>query len=118
MLLYKWRLLSSKGKISLLGLDIFIQENPIAVESDFPNKNKDEIISNKLDPNMERENKNDIIDKKNETKTINEITDSSVWEKYFNGDSIAKYVLKRASDNKYQFLHKYCQEYYYYKNHI
>ncbi|ETO02441.1 hypothetical protein RFI_34990, partial [Reticulomyxa filosa] len=35
-----------------------------------------------------------------------------VWEKYFNGDNISKYALKRVGDNKYQFLHKSCQEYY------
>ncbi|ETO10900.1 hypothetical protein RFI_26479, partial [Reticulomyxa filosa] len=64
-----------------LGLDMFIQGDPIAVESDFPNENKNEIISNKLDPNMKSENKNDI---------------NSVWEKYFNDDSIAKYILKRV----------------------
>ncbi|ETO31567.1 hypothetical protein RFI_05553, partial [Reticulomyxa filosa] len=68
-----------------------------------------------LDPKIEIENKS--IDEKIEIK-MNEIDNISIlkikdnWEKYFNGDSIAKYVLRRIGDNKYQFLHKSCQEYY------
>ncbi|ETO15653.1 hypothetical protein RFI_21712 [Reticulomyxa filosa] len=46
--------------------------------------------------------------KVNDTK----ISVSDTWGKYFHGDSIAKYVLRRVGDNKYQFLHKSCQEYY------
>ncbi|ETO09924.1 NB-ARC domain-containing protein, partial [Reticulomyxa filosa] len=38
--------------------------------------------------------------------------DVDKWQRYFNGDSIAKYVLRKVGDNKYQFLHKSCQEYY------
>ncbi|ETO06416.1 hypothetical protein RFI_30980, partial [Reticulomyxa filosa] len=94
-----------------LGLDMFIEGNSIAVESDFQNENKDEIIWNKLEPKIESENKNNIVDEKSETKTINETTDN-VWEKYFNGNNIAKCVLRRVGENKYQFLHKSCQTYY------
>ncbi|ETN99965.1 hypothetical protein RFI_37493, partial [Reticulomyxa filosa] len=35
-----------------------------------------------------------------------------IWEKYFNSDSIAKYVLRKVGNNRYQFLHKSCQEYF------
>ncbi|ETO30959.1 hypothetical protein RFI_06164 [Reticulomyxa filosa] len=40
------------------------------------------------------------------------ITTQNDWDRYFNGYSIAKYVVRRVGDNKYQFLHKSCQEYY------
>ncbi|ETO18853.1 hypothetical protein RFI_18389, partial [Reticulomyxa filosa] len=50
----------------------------------------------------------------NKNKTVNDTTDISqnIWEKFFNDDNISKYVLRRVSDNKYQFLHKSCREYY------
>ncbi|ETO01878.1 hypothetical protein RFI_35561, partial [Reticulomyxa filosa] len=99
-----------------LGFDMFQQGNQIAIESEFQYQSDNDIIWNKLDPEIENENKSNIIEEKTATeiKTINtpvaKIQD--IWEKYFNGDSIAKYILRRAGDNKYQFLHKSCQEYY------
>ncbi|ETN99240.1 hypothetical protein RFI_38241 [Reticulomyxa filosa] len=80
---------------------MFEHGKQVAIESDFQYENNAEVL-NSLDPTMEKENE------KIETK-INEITTS---KKYFNGDSISKYVLRRTGDNKYQFLHKSCQEYY------
>ncbi|ETO00084.1 hypothetical protein RFI_37375, partial [Reticulomyxa filosa] len=62
--------------------------------------------------NNKNQNMGEKMEKKtNETNTtITKIQD--VWEKYFNGDNISKYALRRVGDNKYQFLHKSCQEYY------
>ncbi|ETO11081.1 hypothetical protein RFI_26295, partial [Reticulomyxa filosa] len=86
-----------------LGLDMFHQGNQIAIESDFQYQNDNEIWS-KLDPEMENEKK-DIAEEKIESKTTNETPNISeaktrdIWE-------------KRIGDNKYQFLHKSCQEYY------
>ncbi|ETO04970.1 hypothetical protein RFI_32426 [Reticulomyxa filosa] len=95
-----------------LGFDMFHQGNQVAIEPDFQYQHDNDIWS-KLDPEMETENKSDnVAEEKKETKTINEIANTLVWGKYFNGDSIAKYVLRRVGDNKYQFLHKSCQEYY------
>ncbi|ETO14568.1 NB-ARC domain-containing protein [Reticulomyxa filosa] len=101
-----------------LGLDMFIQGNQVAVESDFQYQNEDEIWS-QSDPEIENEYENkSIVDEKQEIKTTDEITDTAItkvqdiWEKYFKGGSVAKFVLRRVGDNKYQFLHKSCQEYY------
>ncbi|ETO08148.1 hypothetical protein RFI_29240, partial [Reticulomyxa filosa] len=89
-------------------------EVEFAIESDFQYQNDNDIIWNKLDPEIKNEHTSNIIEEKIETEIetniINETFD--IWEKYFNGDSIAKYVLRRVGDNKYQFLHKSCQEYY------
>ncbi|ETO01629.1 hypothetical protein RFI_35811, partial [Reticulomyxa filosa] len=62
--------------------------------------------------NDKNQNMSEKMEKKtNETNTtITKMQD--VWEKYFNGDNISKYALRRVGDNKYQFLHKSCQEYY------
>ncbi|ETO35615.1 ribosome assembly protein 4 (RSA4) [Reticulomyxa filosa] len=97
-----------------LGFDMFYQGNQVAIESEFQYQNDDGIIWSKSDPELENENKDDIVEEKIGTKTIHEIRNNSqdIWEKYFNGDSIAKYVLRRVGDNKYQFLHRSCQEYY------
>ncbi|ETO34311.1 NB-ARC domain-containing protein, partial [Reticulomyxa filosa] len=93
-----------------LAFDMFIQENQVA--ADMPCTHY-EILS-KLDPNMIIENK--YMDEKLEVKTnksvASDVKTQDIWEKYFNGDSIAKYVLRRVGDSKYQFLHKSCQEYY------
>ncbi|ETO28813.1 hypothetical protein RFI_08314 [Reticulomyxa filosa] len=98
-----------------LGFDMFHQGNQVAVEPESQHENNDINTWSKLDPEMESDNKNGVVDEKIEIKTINDTSNSKtqdVWEKYFNGDSIAKYVLRRVGDNKYQFLHKSCQEYY------
>ncbi|ETO09075.1 WD-40 repeat protein [Reticulomyxa filosa] len=93
-----------------LGFEMFFQGTQVAVEPEFQPENNNEIWS-KLDPITEE-------DETKKIKTTNEKAESSiaktqdVWEKYFNGDSIAKYVLRRIGENKYQFLHKSCQEYY------
>ncbi|ETO34640.1 hypothetical protein RFI_02453 [Reticulomyxa filosa] len=99
-----------------LGLDMFRQGNQIAAESEFQEENNDEKTWSELDPKTVHNN--NIVDEKTEINTINKIpvnTSAQVvndWDRYFNGDSIAKYVLRRVGDNKYQFLHKSCQEYY------
>ncbi|ETO15385.1 WD-40 repeat-containing protein [Reticulomyxa filosa] len=95
-----------------LGFEMFYQRNQIAIEADYQYQDNNEIIYNKLDPIIyENDNKNTIDEKKEEMNIIND-KKLDIWEKYFNGDSIAKYVLRRIGDNKYQFLHKSCQEYY------
>ncbi|ETO01414.1 hypothetical protein RFI_36026, partial [Reticulomyxa filosa] len=83
------------------------QGSQIAIESEFQYQNDNDI---KLDPEIENENKINIKEKK-ETE-IKKKNTQDIWKKYFNGDSIAKYILRRTGDNKYQFLHKSCQEYY------
>ncbi|ETN99333.1 hypothetical protein RFI_38148, partial [Reticulomyxa filosa] len=110
-----------------LGFDMFYQGNQVAVELESQYENNDGEIWSKLDPEMENENKSTFWKKyfggSNVAKNVSKITKindikisatktSDTWEKYFNGDSVAKYVLRRVSDNKYQFLHKSCQEYY------
>ncbi|ETO17259.1 hypothetical protein RFI_20071, partial [Reticulomyxa filosa] len=91
-----------------LGFEMFIQRNKIATEDD--NYKEDNNILNKLDPTMEMDIK--YIDEKmnDNKKTIENKQD--IWDKYFNGDSIAEYILRKIGNNKYQFLHKSCQEYY------
>ncbi|ETO05179.1 hypothetical protein RFI_32216 [Reticulomyxa filosa] len=96
-----------------LGFAMFIQGNQVAIESDFHYEDNHETWS-KLDPIIENENTS-IVDKKTEMKTANEGESSKTkdaWERYFSGDSVAKYVLRRVGGNKYQFLHKSCQEFY------
>ncbi|ETO06246.1 hypothetical protein RFI_31150, partial [Reticulomyxa filosa] len=102
-----------------LGLDMFRQGNQVAVESEFQEANNDEKMWSELDPKIVNYNK--IVNKKTKTKTINKtpvntsaqvVITQNDWDRYFNGDSIAKCVLRRVGDNKYQFLHKSCQEYY------
>ncbi|ETO33485.1 hypothetical protein RFI_03617, partial [Reticulomyxa filosa] len=98
-----------------LGFDMFHQGNQVAVEPESQyESNDDSKIWSKLDPEMENDNKSNM-DEKIEIKTNNNVSvtkTQDVWEKYFHGDSVAKYVLRRVGDNKYQFLHKSCQEYY------
>ncbi|ETO07742.1 hypothetical protein RFI_29649 [Reticulomyxa filosa] len=98
-----------------LGFDMFHQGNQVAVESESQHENNDySKIWSKLDPEMENDNKSNM-DEKIEIKAINEASvpkTSDIWKKYFHGDSVARYVLRRVGDNKYQFLHKSCQEYY------
>ncbi|ETO36293.1 hypothetical protein RFI_00769, partial [Reticulomyxa filosa] len=89
---------------------MFFQANQVATENDY-----NEDIWNQLDPSMEMESK--YMDEKLELKANEEDKTfvkktHDIWEQYFNGDSIAKYVLRRVGDNKYQFIHKSCQEYY------
>ncbi|ETO17126.1 WD-40 repeat protein, partial [Reticulomyxa filosa] len=96
-----------------LGFEMFIRGNQVATENDCK-ENENYNIWSKLDPVMEIETKH--MDEKlelkmNDTKTSVEKTQND-WKQYFNGDSIAKYVLRKVGDNKYQFLHKSCQEYY------
>ncbi|ETO10930.1 NB-ARC domain-containing protein [Reticulomyxa filosa] len=86
-----------------LGFEIFYEGNQVIVESEFEN-NEEEIVS-KLGPEIENENKKDIENILMENKR-------DIWAKYFDGDNIAKYVLRRVGNNRYQFLHKLCQEYY------
>ncbi|ETN97692.1 hypothetical protein RFI_39834, partial [Reticulomyxa filosa] len=96
-----------------LGFQMFIQGTQIATENDNKEHESDK-ISSKLDPIMEKEIKNSdekLEMKTNETK-VPVIKTQDIWERYFTGDSVAKYVLRRVGDNKYQFLHKSCQEYY------
>ncbi|ETO01456.1 hypothetical protein RFI_35984 [Reticulomyxa filosa] len=100
--------------IDIHRFDMFHQENQIAIEPKSQNENNDHEIWSQLDPTIEMEIKH--MDEKlelerNETKTHVSKT-QDVWEKYFNGNSIAKYVLRKVGDNKYQFVHKSCQEYY------
>ncbi|ETO29106.1 NB-ARC domain-containing protein, partial [Reticulomyxa filosa] len=99
-----------------LGFDMFVQGSQVAIETE--SRSEDSHIWTKLDPVIENKNNDSIVDEKKEIKSTDKTTDASVvkiqdvWEKYFNGDSIAKYLLRRTGDNKYQFLHKSCQEYY------
>ncbi|ETO01278.1 hypothetical protein RFI_36162, partial [Reticulomyxa filosa] len=77
-----------------LGFDMFHQGIQVAVESEsrHENNNDDESWS-KLDPEMENDNKN-AVDEKIEIKTNSDASISTIpdiWEKYFHGDSIAKY---------------------------
>ncbi|ETO05224.1 hypothetical protein RFI_32172 [Reticulomyxa filosa] len=62
-----------------IGLDILLEEKQIITELD-------------------------IDDSQDETKNM----DVDKWQKYFNGDSVTRYVLRKVGDNKYQFLHKSC----------
>ncbi|ETO33521.1 hypothetical protein RFI_03583 [Reticulomyxa filosa] len=97
-----------------LGFDMFHQGNQIAVESESQHENDDGKTWSEVDPEMENDSKSNM-DEKIEIKTINETSvskTSDIWEKYFHGSSVARYVLRRVGDNKYQFLHKSCQEYY------
>ncbi|ETO08664.1 WD-40 repeat-containing protein, partial [Reticulomyxa filosa] len=100
-----------------LGFDMFIQGTQVVIEPEFQSDNNHEIWS-KLDPMIGEDEAKSIVDEKIEIKTINQKVQSSIaktqdiWEKYFNSDSVAKYVLRRIGKNKYQFLHKSCQEYY------
>ncbi|ETO07041.1 hypothetical protein RFI_30351 [Reticulomyxa filosa] len=95
-----------------LGFEMFYQGDPIAIEPDFQNENNNSIWS-KLDPKMENETKS-VVDEKimDETTNTSVAKTQNIWEKYFHGDSIVKYILRRVGENKYQFLHKSCQEYY------
>ncbi|ETO14888.1 hypothetical protein RFI_22480, partial [Reticulomyxa filosa] len=106
-----------------LGFDMFYQGSQVAVELESQYENNDSEIWSKFDPEMEHDNKSTFWKKyfgSNVAKNVSKINDTRIsvtkapdmWEKYFNGDSVAKYVLRRVSDNKYQFLHKSCQEYY------
>ncbi|ETO22667.1 WD-40 repeat-containing protein [Reticulomyxa filosa] len=94
-----------------LGFEMFIQGNQVATEDDYK---EDDRIWSKLDPIIETDIKN--TDEKLELQINGDntsvINTQDIWEEYFNGDSIAKYVLRRVGNNKYQFLHKSCQEYY------
>ncbi|ETO09798.1 hypothetical protein RFI_27579 [Reticulomyxa filosa] len=98
-----------------LGFEMFMQGNQVATENDDQMEYINKATFKKLDPNVEIEIKH--MDEKVDMKIMNEdditsVKTQDVWGKYFNGDSIAKYVLRRICDNKYQFLHKSCQEYY------
>ncbi|ETO29091.1 hypothetical protein RFI_08036 [Reticulomyxa filosa] len=91
-----------------LAFEMFVQGNQVATEN-HDTKYVDNTSLSKLDPTIEK------INEKIKVKT-NAIENPAmktqdVWEKYFNGDSVAKYVLRRVGDDKYQFLHKSCQEY-------
>ncbi|ETN97140.1 hypothetical protein RFI_40391, partial [Reticulomyxa filosa] len=94
-----------------LGFDMFYQGSQVAIESNFQYQNNN-------DSELENENKGNIMEEKTGKKIMNENSNAlaektqDVWKKYFNGDSVAKYILRRVGDNKYQFLHKSCQEYY------
>ncbi|ETO05269.1 NB-ARC domain-containing protein [Reticulomyxa filosa] len=97
-----------------LGFDMFHQGSQIAIEPESQHENNNDETWDKLDPEMENDNKSNA-DEKIEIKTNNDISiskTSDIWEKYFDGDNVAKYVLRKVGDNKYQFLHKSCQEYY------
>ncbi|ETO04528.1 NB-ARC domain-containing protein [Reticulomyxa filosa] len=96
-----------------LGFEMFIQGNQVATENDYKEYENNKIY-NKLDPKIEIENKNEdekLEIKENESNII-VIKKQDIWDQYFNGDSIAKYILRKVGNNKYQFLHKSCQEYY------
>ncbi|ETO32083.1 WD-40 repeat protein [Reticulomyxa filosa] len=96
-----------------LAFEMFIQGNQVATENDYK-ENENDNISSKLDPIIEIETKHTdekLEPKVNNTKISVEKT-QDIWKQYFNGDSIAKYVLRKVSGNKYQFLHKSCQEYF------
>ncbi|ETO34207.1 WD repeat-containing protein, partial [Reticulomyxa filosa] len=96
-----------------LAFEMFVQRNQVATETDYKEYENDNTWGI-LDPTMEMEIKH--MDEKSELKIGNTRTSivkmQDIWRQYFNGDSIAKYVLRRVGDNKYQFLHKSCQEYY------
>ncbi|ETO29645.1 WD-40 repeat-containing protein [Reticulomyxa filosa] len=92
-----------------LGFEMFLQGNQVATENDDSMQNSDSKILSKLDSNMEIDEKIEL--KKDELDTP-AVTIQDVWEKYFKADNVAKYVLRRIGNNKYQFLHKSCQEFY------
>ncbi|ETO02349.1 hypothetical protein RFI_35087, partial [Reticulomyxa filosa] len=83
-----------------LGFEMFIQGNQVATENDYKGCEKDKIWST-LDPIIETEAKSD--DEKLEIKENEFNTTQDIWDQYFNGD---------IGNNKYQFAHKSCQEYY------
>ncbi|ETO33612.1 hypothetical protein RFI_03493 [Reticulomyxa filosa] len=99
-----------------LAFDMFLQGNQIAIENETMNEN--ETLITKPDPQMELK-ENHIVAKRNEMIT-NDIAVNAViaskkfdcWEKYFTGDSVTKYLLRRIGNNQYTFLHKSCQEYF------
>ncbi|ETO00092.1 hypothetical protein RFI_37367, partial [Reticulomyxa filosa] len=71
-----------------LGFEMFHQGNQVATENDYT-----ENIWGQLDPSMEMENK--YMDEKLELKANEDKTSvekaHDIWERYFNGASIAKY---------------------------
>ncbi|ETO03136.1 hypothetical protein RFI_34274, partial [Reticulomyxa filosa] len=78
-----------------LGFEMFMQGNQVATENDYKVYEKDKIWKTKSeDEKLEiKENQsNTTVPKKQD-----------IWYQYFNGDSIAKYVLRKVGDNKYQF---------------
>ncbi|ETO02578.1 hypothetical protein RFI_34840, partial [Reticulomyxa filosa] len=87
-----------------LAFEMFIQGNQVATENDYREYETDKIWS-KLDPIIETETKSEdekLEIKENESNTT--VTKKQdAWDQYFNGDSIAKYALRRVGDNKYQF---------------
>ncbi|ETO13712.1 peptidase C14, caspase catalytic subunit p20 [Reticulomyxa filosa] len=86
-----------------LAFDMFCRGTQVAIESNFEHENN-EVWS------MENKNRGDTVNEKVEIKTMNEMTGASILNKH--GINIVKYALRRIGDNKYQFLHKSCQEYY------
>ncbi|ETN99992.1 hypothetical protein RFI_37466, partial [Reticulomyxa filosa] len=86
-----------------LGFEMFMQGNQVATEISDHKEYENGQMMKKLDSILEM--------KVNEVSTPVAKT-QDVWERFFNGDSIAKYILRRVGDNKYQFLHRSCQEYY------
>ncbi|ETO34877.1 WD-40 repeat-containing protein, partial [Reticulomyxa filosa] len=122
-----------------LGFEMFMQGNQVATESDYNEnvwsqldptqemdiKNEDSKTELKMNETTTSSSSTQTMYLKRKKKTnddknqnVNEnvklpITKApDMWEKYFNGDSVTKYVLRRVGDNKYQFLHRSCQEYY------
>ncbi|ETO14106.1 WD-40 repeat-containing protein [Reticulomyxa filosa] len=95
-----------------LGFEMFFQGNPIATERDIEQVRQEtwDVIKTEL------ANENKHVDEKIETKAkkVDKLASKAtdVWKKYFKGDSVAKYILRRIGENKYQFLHRSCQEYY------
>ncbi|ETO08161.1 hypothetical protein RFI_29227 [Reticulomyxa filosa] len=122
-----------------LAFEMFIQQNQVATENDkilsksdseteMDVKNVDKGVEAKVNEidasgantkhfwkkyfNNGNASKRNEDDKNQNVKENIKSESQDVWARYFNGDSIAKYVLRRVGDNKYQFLHKSCQEYY------
>ncbi|ETN98705.1 hypothetical protein RFI_38787, partial [Reticulomyxa filosa] len=85
-----------------VAFEMFIQGNQVATENDYREYETDKI--------WKTETKSE--DEKLEIKESESNITQDIWDQYFNGDSIAKYVLRKIGDYKYQFVHKSCQEYY------
>ncbi|ETO32884.1 hypothetical protein RFI_04233 [Reticulomyxa filosa] len=113
-----------------LGFEMFLQSQQIATERILDINSEIDIALTKADPDMDIKSEkssnlfggfNKLIgratnDDANETKMADSFAGLSkhrhAWDQYFQGDSLAKYLLRRIGENQYSFLHKSFQEYF------
>ncbi|ETO28818.1 WD-40 repeat-containing protein [Reticulomyxa filosa] len=125
----------NKMKIALqkyceeLGFEMFLQASQVATERTLDASREIDSFFKKVDPVMDTKSEKfgnffdefskfisrTINDDVHETKTEDSFAEFSrlhVWDKYFQGDSLAKCILRRLGKNQYSFLHKSFQEYF------